>query len=47
MQNNQLTGIIPDAIGNLARLKNLYLLNNRLEGTIPNGLGSLPNLGTM
>ena len=43
--NEVLTGGIPNEIGNLVNLENLYLQYNRnLKGTIPSSLGSLTKL---
>ena len=41
---NNLTGRIPPALGNLARLRELYLAWNELTGPIPNELERLVNL---
>ena len=41
---NNLTGRIPPASGNLARLRELYLAENALSGPIPRELGRLVNL---
>ena len=32
---NQMSGVIPEAIGQLVALQNLYLGGNQLEGEIP------------
>ena len=42
--NNQLSGAIPPALGNLAKLMLLNLVNNQLSGAIPPALGNLANL---
>ena len=42
--DNQLTGTIPEELGNLTNLKSLYLSDNKLAGTIPEELGNLTNL---
>ena len=42
--DNDLTGPIPDALGNLANLQSLNLGFNGLTGPIPDALGSLANL---
>lgn len=44
MSNNNLTGKIPASIGNLTKLKNLYLLTNKLNGRIPSSIGNLTAL---
>jgi Leucine-rich repeat (LRR) protein len=41
---NNLTGLIPPEIGNLADLRDLELQSNNLMGSIPGSLGRLPNL---
>ncbi len=41
---NNLVGTIPQEIGNLSQLTNLYLSNNELTGSIPSSLGNLTNL---
>ncbi|KAL9689695.1 hypothetical protein QQ045_010084 [Rhodiola kirilowii] len=44
LQNNLLTGEIPETIGNCANLNSLDLSFNYLTGTIPGSLGSLSKL---
>ena len=44
LRRNQLTGIIPDSLGNLTELTELYLSNNQLTGQIPSVLGDLDSL---
>jgi Leucine-rich repeat (LRR) protein len=44
LQNNVITGPIPDEIGNLATLKTLDLSNNRFYGEIPPSVGHLESL---
>ncbi|MCY4030087.1 MAG: M12 family metallo-peptidase, partial [Acidobacteria bacterium] len=41
---NGLTGPIPDSLGDLANLEELWLLENSLTGPIPDSLGDLANL---
>lgn len=47
LQQNQLTGAIPPALGNLSSLRNLNLRGNRLVGPIPRALGNLAELRTL
>jgi len=42
--NNLLTGSIPDNLGQLTNLSQLYLAENQLSGSIPNSLGNLQRL---
>ena len=44
LYNNQLSGSIPEELGNLSNLTVLYLNNNQLTGSIPEELGNLSNL---
>ena len=44
LNNNQLSGTIPPALGSLNSLQALGLENNQLSGTIPTVLGSLTGL---
>ena len=44
LQDNQLTGEIPPAIGSLTNLTHLYLQNNELTGEIPPEIGNLTHL---
>ncbi len=46
LHTNQLTGEIPNSIGNLTNLINLYLDVNNLSGTIPSEIGNLTNLSS-
>ena len=41
---NNVRGEIPDSIGNLRYLTELYMGNNNLEGEIPKSLGELNQL---
>ena len=43
----QLTGTVPEVLGNLTNLKRLYLFDNQLTGTIPDELGNLTNLKSL
>ena len=47
LPNNQLTGMIPAELGNLAKLKDLRLSRNNLVGEIPPELGNLANLNNL
>ena len=44
LADNQLTGSIPDELGSLANLEELWLSQNQLTGAIPTELGSLAKL---
>ena len=44
LARNKLTGVIPNSIGNLEQVEELYLDNNELEGTIPSTLEGCKNL---
>ncbi|MEK8019189.1 MAG: prolyl oligopeptidase family serine peptidase, partial [Candidatus Parabeggiatoa sp.] len=44
LYNRQLTGSIPDSIGNLNQLKILSLAKNQLSGTIPSSIDNLSKL---
>ena len=44
LQNNAISGPIPDSIGKLEMLETLDLSNNKFEGGIPSSLGALTNL---
>ena len=44
LNTNGLTGPLPGAFGDLARLEELWLQENRLTGSIPTALGRLANL---
>jgi len=43
LNNNQISGIIPESIGNLVKLAYLYTENNNLTGTIPESFQKLTN----
>ena len=45
LQGNGLSGQIPEELGNLTNLTNLYLSENQLSGEIPAELGNMANLG--
>ena len=45
--SNQLTGEIPQEIGNLTNLTSLYLNNNQLTGSVPPEIGNLINLTSL
>lgn len=47
LDNNKLTGIIPNEIDQLTNLKYMFLYNNKLEGNIPSSIGNLSNLQIM
>lgn len=44
LQNNAISGPIPDTIGRLEKLQTLDLSNNSFTGEIPTSLGELKNL---
>lgn len=44
LQNNAISGPIPDSIGKLEKLQTLDLSNNKFDGGIPTSLGGLKNL---
>ena len=44
LSGNQLTGTIPEALGQLNKLQSLNLSGNQLTGTIPEALGQLDSL---
>ena len=44
LQNNELTGPIPDDIGGLTELQTLDLSHNQIVGGIPSSLGFLTHL---
>lgn len=47
LYNNNLTGSIPDAIGDLTALRNFSFTSNALTGTIPAALGNCPELNSI
>ncbi|XP_020586803.1 LRR receptor-like serine/threonine-protein kinase FLS2 [Phalaenopsis equestris] len=44
ISNNQMSGSIPECVGNMRNLKYIYLQNNQFDGLIPQSLGQLTNL---
>ncbi len=44
LSSNNLSGSIPESIGNLSNLSYLYLYSNSLTGSIPESIGNLSNL---
>jgi len=44
LNNNQISGIIPQSIGNLINLQQLWLNDNKISGSIPESIGNLENL---
>ena len=44
LNHNQLSGSIPDSLGDLTNLERLYLNHNQLSGSIPDSLGDLTSL---
>lgn len=44
LHDNNLTGILPTAIGNFSNLKDLLLYDNQISGNIPPEIGNLSNL---
>ncbi|RDX73330.1 putative LRR receptor-like serine/threonine-protein kinase, partial [Mucuna pruriens] len=44
MGGNQISGMIPEGIGQLIGLTNLVMVENDLDGTIPDSIGNLKNL---
>ena len=47
LSNNNLSGSIPSAIGNLSNLTQLQLFSNHLTGSIPTQIGNLTNLTSL
>lgn len=45
--HNQLTGTIPNVLGELTSLKHLLLKSNRLTGSMPDAFGILSNLNVL
>uniref|UniRef100_A0A0D9VDR1 Receptor kinase-like protein Xa21 n=1 Tax=Leersia perrieri TaxID=77586 RepID=A0A0D9VDR1_9ORYZ len=45
--NNNITGTIPESVGNLVNLEELDMENNLLKGTIPSSLGNLKKLNRL
>ncbi|KAL5577722.1 hypothetical protein UlMin_019421 [Ulmus minor] len=44
MENNQLTGVIPEQLGKVANMQRLTIGGNRVSGKIPSSLGNLTQL---
>ncbi|KAM3271864.1 hypothetical protein ACQJBY_042208 [Aegilops geniculata] len=44
LDNNNITGSLPDLVSRMTSLINLNLASNRLTGTLPTGIGNLSNL---
>ena len=44
MSINSLTGSLPNTIGFMTSLQNIFFEGNQLDGTLPNTIGSLTNL---
>jgi Leucine-rich repeat (LRR) protein len=44
LQNNDISGPLPEALGKLEKLQTLDLSNNHFSGVIPTSLGQLKNL---
>ena len=44
---NQLTGMIPDELGNLKNLRVLVITANEIDGAIPEWLGDLSDLESL
>ena len=47
LHNNNLSGELPDSLGNLVNLEYLDLSVNHIEGVIPESLGNLVNLDVL
>ncbi|XP_048503445.1 LRR receptor-like serine/threonine-protein kinase SIK1 [Beta vulgaris subsp. vulgaris] len=47
MNNNKLTGILPDSLGNLLKINKIFLGGNMITGHIPSSLGRLTTLGNL
>ncbi|EPS66923.1 hypothetical protein M569_07852, partial [Genlisea aurea] len=47
LQNNNITGSLPDELGRLSKLQTLDLSNNRFSGSLPSSLGHLKSLQYM
>lgn len=47
LANNNVTGFIPSALGNITELTKLVLFNNKINGTIPFDIGNLQKLQTL
>eukprot|EP01012_Entosiphon_sulcatum_P023029 TRINITY_DN2800_c0_g1_i1.p1 TRINITY_DN2800_c0_g1~~TRINITY_DN2800_c0_g1_i1.p1 ORF type:complete len:1230 (-),score=177.05 TRINITY_DN2800_c0_g1_i1:2773-6462(-) len=47
LDGNNLTGTIPDSLGEIASLRIFHLSKNHLRGTIPRGIANLTDLGLL
>ncbi len=47
LPNNNLSGSLPNAVGNLSQLKKLFLQGNSLTGIIPASIGGITTLDTL
>ena len=44
LQNNHLTGSLPETLDGLVTCTSFYVYNNKLTGAVPSGLMAIPNL---
>jgi Leucine-rich repeat (LRR) protein len=47
MPSNNLSGVLPDSLGNLTGLRWIFLNGNNLNGSVPNTINNLPALNTL
>lgn len=47
LQQNNLTGTLPNEIGDLTQLRAMYLWGNSIGGNLPNSIGNLTNLNNI